>query len=140
MSNNDSDLVLYLASEIVAAYLTSNPVTPEQLPQLVRDVRQSLATADQISSAEPEPLVPAVNPKRSVARDYIVCLEDGRKLKTLLRHLKTAHNMTADEYRRRWGLPGNYPMIAQAYAEQRSGIARTVNGGTRSIQPQPPGL
>lgn len=129
MNTEDADLVLSLASKIVAAYLTSNAVGPEQLPQLVRDVRRSLATAAQASTTEAEPLVPAVNPKRSVTHDHIVCLEDGRKMKTLLRHLKTAHDMTADEYRQRWGLPANYPMTAPAYTEQRSNIARSFGLG-----------
>ena len=88
-------------------------------------------TASASSEPEPEPLKPAVPVKKSVMPDYIICLEDGKKLKMLKRHLKTAYNMTPDEYRQRWGLPANYPMVAPNYAKQRSRLAKKIGLGRR---------
>ncbi|HXZ02072.1 MAG TPA: MucR family transcriptional regulator [Stellaceae bacterium] len=128
---NSNDL-LALTTEIVAAHVSNNTVAINDLPQLINQVYQSLAgigTAS-ISSAERPP--PAVGVKRSVHPDYIICLEDGKKLKMLKRHLKTAYNMTPEEYRERWNLPPDYPMVAPNYARQRSKLAKEIGLGTRA--------
>ncbi|MCL1496224.1 MucR family transcriptional regulator [Parasaccharibacter sp. TMW2.1882] len=113
-----------LTAQIVTAYVSSHDVAAETLPDLVRSVHGALAGAGVAVEAEPEKPVPAVPPRKSVFPDYIICLEDGKKVKMLRRHLKTAYNMTPQEYRERWGLPDNYPMTCPAYAERRSAIAR----------------
>jgi predicted transcriptional regulator len=102
------------------------------LPQLINQVYSSLAnigTAPAVPAARPQP---AVSVKKSVQPDYIVCLEDGKKLKMLKRHLKTAYNMTPEAYRERWGLPSDYPMVAPNYAKQRSQLAKEIGLGTRA--------
>ncbi len=129
--NVTADDLLTLTTEIVAAHVSNNTVTVGDLPQLINQVYQSLAN---IGKAPP-PLVerpqPAVNVKRSVHPDYIICLEDGKKLKMLKRHLKTAYNMSPEEYRERWNLPADYPMVAPNYAKQRSRLAKEIGLGTR---------
>ncbi|MBF0871920.1 MucR family transcriptional regulator [Gluconobacter japonicus] len=132
--------LLPLTADIVAAYLSQNELSADQLPALIRSVHDALA-----APATPEPVaeeapIPAVNPKRSVFPDYIICLEDGKKLKMLRRHLKTAYNMTPEEYRARWGLPREYPMVAPSYSEKRSSLAREIGLGstTRASAPQEP--
>lgn len=100
------------------------------LPQLIQDVYKTLANVGNNTSS-PERLQPAVSVKKSVTPDYIVCLEDGKKLKMLKRHLKTAYNMTPEEYRERWGLPRDYPMVAPNYAKHRSSLAKKIGLGTR---------
>lgn len=132
MTDNDTaDDLLTLTTEIVAAHVSNNSVAVGDLPQLIHQVYQSLAN---IGKAPP-PLVerpqPAVNVKRSVHPDYIICLEDGKKLKMLKRHLKTAYNMSPEEYRERWNLPADYPMVAPNYAKQRSRLAKEIGLGTR---------
>ncbi|KXV34318.1 transcriptional regulator [Gluconobacter thailandicus] len=130
--------LLPLTADIVAAYLSQNALSADHLPALIRSVHDALATP-----ATPEPVAeeaptPAVNPKRSVFPDYIICLEDGKKLKMLRRHLTTAYNMTPDQYRVRWGLPSEYPMVAPSYSEKRSSLAREIGLGstTRASAPQ----
>lgn len=127
----DPDILLALSSEIVSAYVTKNPVDHESLPTLIRDVRAALTDAAEPPAPVEEPLVPAVNPKKSVSRDHIVCLEDGQKMKMLRRHLQTAHGLTPDEYRRRWGLPADYPMTAPTYAAMRSDLAKDIGLGRK---------
>jgi len=117
-----------LTATIVAAYVTRNTV--EDLPALIRTVYTALAAQGQPEPAPPE-LVPAVPIKRSVFPDYIVCLEDGKKLKMLKRHLQTRYNLTPDEYRAKWGLPQGYPLVAPNYAERRSELARTIGLGRK---------
>ncbi|MBS1095920.1 MucR family transcriptional regulator [Gluconobacter wancherniae] len=116
--------LLPLTAEIVAAYLSQNYLSAEHLPALIRSVHDALTTPATPKPVAEEAPTPAVNPKRSVFPDYIICLEDGKKLKMLRRHLKTAYNMTPEEYRARWGLPREYPMVAPSYSEQRSSLAR----------------
>jgi predicted transcriptional regulator len=123
--------LLALTTNIVAAHVSNNSVAPTELPGLIEQVYRSLATVgtDPIPTAErPTPAVPI---KKSVTPDYIVCLEDGKKLKMLKRHLKTAYNMTPEEYRDRWSLPADYPMVAPNYAKQRSRLAKQIGLGTR---------
>ncbi|MBX6367432.1 MAG: MucR family transcriptional regulator [Rhodospirillales bacterium] len=134
--SNTNDL-LALTTEIVAAHVSNNTVAVSDLPQLINQVYQSLQNIGGAAGpAQPERPQPAVNPKKSVTPDYIVCLEDGKKLKMLKRHLKTAYNMTPEEYRERWGLPADYPMVAPNYAKQRSRLAKEIGLGTRARKGQ----
>jgi predicted transcriptional regulator len=122
--------LLELTTEIVAAHVGNNPVAMAEIPQLIQDVYKSLhavGTAPAVAE-RPQPAVPI---KKSVSPDFVVCLEDGKKLKMLKRHLKTAYNMTPDEYRARWGLPSDYPMVAPNYAEHRSNLAKKIGLGTK---------
>jgi predicted transcriptional regulator len=123
--------LLPLVADIVAAHLSNNSVPVAELPNLIRDVYRALSTVGEaeIPSERPEPAVPA---KKSVFPDYIVCLEDGKKLKMLKRHLRTAYNMTPQEYRERWGLAADYPMVAPNYAKQRSKLAKQIGLGTKA--------
>src|SRR5215469_15685000 len=135
--NSNSKDLLALTTEIVAAHVSNNTIGVGDLPQLINQVYNSLAN---IGNAPAEPAArpqPAVGIKRSVQPDYIVCLEDGKKLKMLKRHLKTAYNMTPEAYRERWGLPPDYPMVAPNYAKQRSRLAREIGLGTRARRAQP---
>lgn len=121
--------LLALTAEIVAAHVSKNTVMVSELPNLIQQVYSSLAHVGREAPSinRPQPAVPV---KKSVTPDYIVCLEDGRKLKMLKRHLKTAYNMTPEEYRDRWGLPADYPMVAPNYAVQRSELAKQIGLGT----------
>lgn len=126
-----------MTAEIVAAFLAANTVQAGQLPELIRSVFTALKGLDaQEEEAPTEPLKPAVPIRKSVTRDYIVCLEDGKKLKMLKRHLRTTYNMSPDEYRAKWGLPPDYPMVAPAYAERRSEFAKQIGLGRKAIEPR----
>jgi predicted transcriptional regulator len=125
-----SDL-LALTTEIVSSHVSNNTVAQSDIPSLIEQVFRSLSGLggnSPISAERPQPVVPI---KKSVTPDYIVCLEDGKKLKMLKRHLKTAYNMTPEEYRERWGLPADYPMVAPSYAKQRSRLAKDIGLGTK---------
>jgi predicted transcriptional regulator len=114
-----------LAAEIVSSYVSNNSVRPADLPNLIADIHRALSsTYAGTHEPEPEPLHPAVNPKRSVFPDYIVCIEDGKKFKSLKRHLRTDHDLTPEEYRQKWSLPADYPMVAPNYAAARSALAK----------------
>jgi predicted transcriptional regulator len=123
--------VLGLTARIVSAHVSNNSVTPDALPSLIQDVYRTLSGVGKEPS-QPDKPQPAVPVKKSVFPDYIVCLEDGKKLKMLKRHLKTAYGMTPDQYRERWGLPPDYPMVAPNYASHRSSLAKRIGLGTRS--------
>lgn len=122
--------LLELTTEIVAAHVGNNTVSMDDLPQLIQDIYKSLAVVGNTSAA-PERPNPAVPVKKSIFPDYIVCLEDGKKLKMLKRHLKTAYNMSPEEYRERWGLLSDYPMVAPNYAKHRSNLAKKIGLGTK---------
>jgi len=124
--------LLGLTTEIVAAHVSNNQVSVEELPVLISQVYRSLASIGNAPEPVAEKPQPAVSVKRSVHPDYIVCLEDGKKLKMLKRHLKTSYNMTPEDYRERWGLPPDYPMVAPNYALQRSRLAKEIGLGTRA--------
>jgi predicted transcriptional regulator len=138
-NSTDNTTVLALTARIVAAHAGNNDVDPDALPGLIRAVYDALmGTADQAEPAlspraKPTALVPAVPIAASVFNDYIVCLEDGKKQKTLKRHLQSAHGLTPEAYRARWGLPANYPMVAPAYAETRSALAKSIGLGTKRV-------
>ena len=124
--------LLSLTTEIVASHLSNNTLAVGDIPHLIKLVYGTLSTQGQEEEkVEPEKPVPAVPVKKSVMPDYIICLEDGKKLKMLKRHLKTRYNISPDEYRKRWGLPDDYPMVAPAYAEQRSSLAKKIGLGTK---------
>ena len=127
--------VLGLTAQIVSAHVSNNTVAPDALPALIQDVYRTLAGVGR-EPAAPERPQPAVPVKKSVFPDYIVCLEDGKQLKMLRRHLKTAYNMTPDQYRDRWGLPPDYPMVAPHYAQHRSSLAKKIGLGTKSREPR----
>jgi predicted transcriptional regulator len=124
--------LLALTTEIVASHVSNNEVRADELPNLIQQVYSSLAGAAP-GGAKPEAELPqpAVPIKKSVMPDYIVCLEDGKKLKMLKRHLKTRYDMSPDDYRERWGLPSDYPMVAPNYAAQRSALAKKIGLGTK---------
>jgi predicted transcriptional regulator len=128
--------VLSLTAEIVAAHVSNNTVPLAELPALIQQVFHTLANIGTGAQEQPRP-EPAVPVKKSVMPDYIVCLEDGKKLKMLKRHLKTAYNMTPEKYRERWGLPSDYPMVAPNYAKQRSQLARDLGLGTKAKRRRP---
>ncbi len=130
--NQSSKELLEYATEIVAAHVSNNTVAVSDLPDLIQQVYRTLASVETATSAMQERPEPAVPIKKSVTNDYIVCLEDGKKLKMLKRHLKTAYNMSPEEYRERWGLPSDYPMVAPNYAAQRSTLAKRIGLGTRA--------
>ncbi len=127
---NSGDL-LDLTAEIVAAHVSNNSLSVSEVPQLIQNVYKTLATVGG-SQMSAERLQPAVSVKKSVTPDHIICLEDGKKLKMLKRHLKTAYNMTPEEYREKWNLPRDYPMVAPNYAKHRSNLAKKIGLGTRS--------
>ncbi len=129
--NQGNPDLLGLTAEIVAAHVSNNPVSLADLPALIQEVYRTLSSVGQAPAAQPERPQPAVPVKKSITPEYIICLEDGKKLKMLKRHLKTAYNMSPDEYRERWSLPPDYPMVAPNYARQRSKLAKEIGLGTR---------
>lgn len=126
----DKDL-LALTADIVAAHVSNNTVAMSDLPLLISEVHRALTNLGSapVQAERPQPAVPV---KKSVTPEYIICLEDGKKLKMLKRHLKTAYNMTPEEYRERWGLPADYPMVAPNYATHRSDLAKKIGLGTKA--------
>ncbi len=122
--------VLELTAQIVSAHVSNNSITPDALPALIQEVYRTLSNVGK-EAPTPERPQPAVPVKKSVFPDHIVCLEDGKKLKMLKRHLKTAYNMTPEQYRERWGLPPDYPMVAPNYARHRSSLAKKIGLGTK---------
>ena len=127
---NRSEL-LELTSEIVAAHVSNNTLSVNDLPQLIRDVYATLETVG-TGNKTLAPLTPVVPIRKSVTPEFLVCLEDGKKLKMLKRHLKTSYNMTPEEYRQKWNLPRDYPMVAPNYAKQRSDLAKEIGLGKKT--------
>src|SRR4029450_5310744 len=129
--DDTEDTLLTLTADIVAAHVSNNSVAVNDLPNLIQNVHSALSGISRSSSApeaRPEPKVPV---RSSIKPDYIVCLEDGKRLKMLKRHLMTHYNMTPDQYRQRWGLSPDYPMVAPNYAEQRRKLAKSIGLGTK---------
>lgn len=128
----DSSELLALTAEIVASHVSNNSVPVSDLPALIQRVYDTMARLGRADGGGPaaERPVPAVPVRKSVTPDYIVCLEDGKKLKMLKRHLKTAYDMTPEQYRERWNLAADYPMVAPNYAEQRRDLAKKIGLGT----------
>ena len=122
--------LLRMTADVVAAYVSNNTLPTAQLAEVINAVYNSLkALEGQEAEPAPEPLKPAVAIRKSITPDYLVCLEDGKKLKMLKRHLRSTYNMTPDEYRTKWGLGPDYPMVAPNYAEQRSEFAKKIGLG-----------
>jgi predicted transcriptional regulator len=133
MNDNEAaeDTLLTLTADIVAAHVSNNSVAVNDLPSLIQNVHSALSGISGARGApEPKP-EPKVSIRSSVKPDYIVCLEDGKKLKMLKRHLMTHYNMTPDQYRQKWGLAADYPMVAPNYAEQRRTLAKSIGLGTK---------
>jgi predicted transcriptional regulator len=133
MQTADTDY-LALAAQIVSAHVSHNATPTTELPALIQSVHAALAALGNAAPAEAPRAEPAVPIKKSVLPDYIVCLEDGKKLKLLKRHLQTAYGMTPDQYRAKWGLPADYPLVAPNYAERRSLLAKSIGLGRKPGQ------
>ena len=131
--NTSRSELLALTVEIVSAYVSNNAIAPDQVAQLLQSVFDKLSSmaAEEETTAD---LIPAVPIKRSVTDDYIICLEDGRKLKMLKRHLMTAYGMTPEDYRKRWGLKPDYPMVAPNYSLKRKELAKNIGLGRKPRQ------
>ncbi|GAK34750.1 putative MucR family transcriptional regulatory protein y4pD [alpha proteobacterium Q-1] len=127
-----NDELLALTADIVVSHLSNNSVPVSELPKLIEDVYQALRSIGSeeavVAEERPEPAVPI---KKSVTPDFVICLEDGKKLKMLKRYLKARFDMTPEDYRERWGLPADYPMVAPNYAKQRQALAKKIGLGTR---------
>ena len=124
--------LLPMVTEIVAAHLSNNSVAVADIPRLISEVYGALTSLSgtRNGSAAAGRQEPAVSIKKSISPDFVICLEDGKKLKMLKRHLRTAYGMTPDQYREKWGLPSDYPMVAPNYAKKRSSLARQIGLGT----------
>lgn len=120
--------ILEYASDIVSAYVSNNPIQSEELPSLIRDVHSTLKELKAANGlmAAPEPAIPV---KKSITDDFLICLEDGKKFKSLKRHLRSKYGMSPEEYREKWGLPYDYPMVAPSYARKRSALAKEMGLG-----------
>jgi len=130
-TNDSNEMLITLTADIVAAHVSNNSVAVSDLPSLISNVHGALAGLSSGGSAPEVALEPAVPVRSSVKRDYIVCLEDGKKLKMLKRHLMTHYNMTPEQYRARWNLPADYPMVAPNYAERRRELAVKIGLGRK---------
>lgn len=127
----ESSETLQLATDIVAAYVSNNSVSADKLPALLQEVHdavRALASGGTASAGNQQPAVPV---KKSVTSDYVICLEDGKKLKMLKRYLRTQYGLSPEDYRRKWGLPADYPMVAPNYAAQRSAFAKKIGLGRK---------
>ena len=122
--------VLGLTAQIVSAHISNNAIGADALPGLIQEVYRTLAGVGK-EQVLPDKQQPAVPVKKSVFADFIICLEDGKKLKMLKRHLKTSYNMTPEQYREKWQLPPDYPMVAPSYAKHRSSLAKKIGLGTK---------
>jgi predicted transcriptional regulator len=127
-STEMQETFITLTADIVAAHVSNNSVAVNDLPTLISNVHTALATPAAAPEVKQEP---AVSIRSSIKPDYVVCLEDGKKLKMLKRHLMTHYKMTPDQYRAKWGLPNDYPMVAPNYAEQRRTLAKAIGLGTK---------
>jgi predicted transcriptional regulator len=129
-SSPRDDHLLRVTTDIVASFVSNNPVTAEALPDVIRSVYRTILALSEPADARPdERLKPAVPISKSVSSDHIICLEDGKKLKMLKRYLRSKYDMSPDEYRRRWGLPADYPMVAPSYTQRRSEFAKKIGLG-----------
>ncbi len=127
--NAQGGLNVVFATGIVSAYVRNNTLHTAELPDLIRNVHAALMGLSRTAAAAPDPPKPAVPVKKSIYRDYLVCLEDGQKFKSLKRHLRSKYGMSPEEYRAKWGLPADYPMVAPGYSEKRSKLAKKMGLG-----------
>ncbi|MBK1625232.1 MULTISPECIES: MucR family transcriptional regulator [Hyphomicrobiales] len=127
-----NDNLIELTADIVSAYVSNNTIAAGDISGLIGNIYQALqTTADGGAEPEPEPQKPAVPVRRSINPDYIICLEDGKKFKSLKRHLRTHYDLSPEEYREKWGLPADYPMVAPNYAKARSQLAKQMGLGQK---------
>ena len=132
MDHGGVDPIVELTAKIVSAFVSNNEIASSEIPQLINETHSALRrAAHETPDSAREQLKPKVPIKKSVMPDHIVCLEDGKKFKSLKRHLRTQYNLSPDEYRERWGLPHDYPMVAPNYAKARSELAKKMGLGTR---------
>jgi len=131
LENDMKETLITLTSDIVAAHVSNNDVAVDDVPALITNVYGALSQLGEEQETQAEPPEPAVSIRASVKPDYIVCLEDGKKLKMLKRYLRTNYNMTPEEYRKRWNLPSDYPMVAPNYAETRRDLAKKIGLGRK---------
>jgi predicted transcriptional regulator len=133
MAEAGSPNYIELTADIVSAYVANNSISSSDIPALIGDIHSALVkiSSGQEIQAPAEPAKPAVPVKKSITNDYIICLEDGKKFKSLKRHLRTAYNMSPEQYREKWGLPADYPMVAPNYAEARSQLAKQMGLGQK---------
>jgi len=132
MNDDEKPNYAELTADIVSAYVSNNPTQVHELVSLIESVNRTISKLNKTVEIEKIELIPAVNPKKSIRGDYIICLEDGKKFKSLKRHLSKYYNLTPDEYREKWGLPANYPMTAPNYSAKRSEIAKKSRLGKRT--------
>ena len=133
MPDNKNEQLVALTADVISAYVSNNPVPVSELPSLITQIHQAMSGLDGGGmTVSEEPQKPAVNPKRLVQDDYIICLEDGKKFKSLKRHLTTHYGLSPDEYRTKWKLPADYPMVAPAYAAARSELAKKMGLGGKA--------
>jgi predicted transcriptional regulator len=138
MNENENELnLIALTADIVSAYVSHNTIVAENIPNFISSVHAALNASGSQSSVKPkEELVPAISIKKSVTPEYLICLEDGKKFKSLKRHLRTHYDLSPEQYREKWGLAFDYPMVAPMYAAARSQLAKTMGLGQRR-QPEP---
>ncbi|BCG97790.1 MucR family transcriptional regulator [Mesorhizobium sp. 131-2-1] len=137
-ADNKTDVLIEFTADVVSAYVSNNPVPLGDLPALIDQVHAALkGTIGNVSAEMPEAQKPAVPIRKSVTPDYIISLEDGKKFKSLKRHLSTHYGLTPDEYRAKWGLPADYPMVAPNYAAARSALAKTMGLGRKPKAAEP---
>ncbi|MEL7041134.1 MAG: MucR family transcriptional regulator [Pseudomonadota bacterium] len=120
--------IIEFASDIVSAYVSNNPIQSSELPELIREIHSTLRALETSSAAQPTP-EPAVSIKKSITDDFLICLEDGKKFKSLKRHLRSKYGLSPEQYREKWGLPYDYPMVAPSYARKRSALAKEMGLG-----------
>ncbi len=131
-SERSGDKLIELSASVVSAYVSHNALSASDLPKLIAQVHAAFAGLGAVAAPEAvAELRPAVSPKKSITPDYLICLEDGKKFKSLKRHLKTEYDMSPDEYRAKWGLPADYPMVAPSYSEARSRLAKSIGLGRK---------
>jgi len=128
---DDNNALIEMTADVVSAYVGNNVVPSSELPSLIHSVHKTLHEIE-AGQSEPEPIEPAVPVKKSITPDYIICLEDGKKFKSLKRHLRTKYDMSPEEYRDKWGLAPDYPMVAPNYAKQRSELAKKMGLGRKA--------
>ena len=132
----DATVLVELTADVVSAYVSNNPVSTTDLPNLIGEVHSALTRLQSGPAPAPvEKAKPAVSPKKSVFDDYIICLEDGKKFKSLKRHLRTHYDLSPEQYREKWGLAPDYPMVAPSYAAARSKLARDMGLGRKRTAP-----
>ncbi|MDA0229869.1 MAG: MucR family transcriptional regulator [Proteobacteria bacterium] len=133
VENNSTESLVALTGSIVAAYVSNNKVSVSELPDLIRNIYESFSRAGQSAAQGPSEASarPSISIKKSITPDYLICLEDGIKLKMLKRHLRTHYGLTPQQYREKWGLPSDYPMVAPNYAKKRSQLAKQIGLGSK---------